>query len=430
MTFHLERFALLALPPLIRDGSNEDSSGHPSDSHEVQHHGRQGSILGDFDDAEKLSFTEIHCRTIQRPYKSLILDKKMLSQIPSFEDSGASTVLAWLETSEPSDADPNINQTLSLPMPFSDDKPYTSLYDLINTQPSPLFSTAAPINDPTMILPMPISEKATTFADLAEVSTSRPNAVTYADSSRERSYGPPSTPPPHGREASARRQFSFQNMFRRHQADADVSQQTKKNATEEESVSDEISTAKDSGAASTASDSTERRIQSRESPGASITHLTPSKSPSHEEEPSKRRQFSFQNVFRRSQPKVKANNAAKEKKKPQKVQYGTSGRRRSSTDSMFTHAADDAANTDFIPPSTQWSRSQRLLRDRRLQLFTEPSRFAPQSTPFILGPKPSESTSSILGPEPSESTSSVLGPEPSDRTQTSGLKASFKKLFQ
>ncbi|KAI1759182.1 hypothetical protein GGR53DRAFT_524068 [Hypoxylon sp. FL1150] len=55
ITFHLERLALIALTPLAGGGSDEDSSGRPSDSHEVQHHGRQGSILGDFDDSLAIS---------------------------------------------------------------------------------------------------------------------------------------------------------------------------------------------------------------------------------------------------------------------------------------------------------------------------------------------------------------------------------------
>ncbi|KAI0834504.1 hypothetical protein F5Y06DRAFT_156068 [Hypoxylon sp. FL0890] len=56
ITFHLERCALLALP-LAGDGSDGgDSPGRPSDSHEVQHQGRQGSIALDFDVDEEESF--------------------------------------------------------------------------------------------------------------------------------------------------------------------------------------------------------------------------------------------------------------------------------------------------------------------------------------------------------------------------------------
>ncbi|KAI1134857.1 hypothetical protein F5Y05DRAFT_406252 [Hypoxylon sp. FL0543] len=56
LTFHLERCALLALP-LAEDGSNGgDSPDHPSDSHEVQHQGRQDSIALEFDSDEEDSF--------------------------------------------------------------------------------------------------------------------------------------------------------------------------------------------------------------------------------------------------------------------------------------------------------------------------------------------------------------------------------------
>ncbi|KAI1409485.1 hypothetical protein F5Y13DRAFT_91004 [Hypoxylon sp. FL1857] len=53
--FHLERCALLSLP-FVGDGSDRDGSDHPSDSHEVQHHGRQGSVALDFDSQGRESF--------------------------------------------------------------------------------------------------------------------------------------------------------------------------------------------------------------------------------------------------------------------------------------------------------------------------------------------------------------------------------------
>ncbi|KAI1496970.1 magnesium transporter NIPA-domain-containing protein [Biscogniauxia marginata] len=57
------------------------------------------------------------------------------------------------------------------------------------------------------------------------------------------------------------------------------------------------------GAASIASRSTDRHIQFSETPkpGASTTSLAPPTPPPHQEHPSARRQFSFQNVFRRHQ---------------------------------------------------------------------------------------------------------------------------------
>lgn len=99
--FHLERFALLALPPLIGDGSDEeDSSGRPSDSHEVQHHGRQSSVLGDFDDADERSFADICYRANTQGYgHDQSLTKKSLHQIPTFNSdvSSSSMIWAWLE---------------------------------------------------------------------------------------------------------------------------------------------------------------------------------------------------------------------------------------------------------------------------------------------------------------------------------------------
>ncbi|OTA62057.1 hypothetical protein K449DRAFT_465454 [Hypoxylon sp. EC38] len=54
--FHLERCAMIALPLAEDDSDGGNSSDHPSDSHEVQHRGRQGSIALDFTVDEEESF--------------------------------------------------------------------------------------------------------------------------------------------------------------------------------------------------------------------------------------------------------------------------------------------------------------------------------------------------------------------------------------
>ncbi|KAI0105595.1 hypothetical protein F4776DRAFT_668561 [Hypoxylon sp. NC0597] len=54
--FHLERCAMIALPLAEDDPNGENGSDHPSDSHEVQHRGRQGSIALDFTPDEEESF--------------------------------------------------------------------------------------------------------------------------------------------------------------------------------------------------------------------------------------------------------------------------------------------------------------------------------------------------------------------------------------
>ncbi|XXH04355.1 hypothetical protein Hte_010769 [Hypoxylon texense] len=100
ITFHLERSAHLALPLLVGDGSNKgDSSGRPSDSHEVQHHGRRSSVLGDFDNADEQSFKNICYRSNTPNYHHQNLTERNLYQIPT-SSSGVSSspvIWAWLE---------------------------------------------------------------------------------------------------------------------------------------------------------------------------------------------------------------------------------------------------------------------------------------------------------------------------------------------
>ncbi|KAI0156711.1 hypothetical protein GGR52DRAFT_198348 [Hypoxylon sp. FL1284] len=121
ITFHLERFALLTLPQLVEDGSDDDGSVHLSDSHQGQRRGRQGSVAGDFDDvnewfdvdeesdADEQSFAKTYATEGPVDPLGQALTRGNLDQMPL--DSGGgntpdeSAVRMWLEvlTSLPPD---------------------------------------------------------------------------------------------------------------------------------------------------------------------------------------------------------------------------------------------------------------------------------------------------------------------------------------
>ncbi|KAI1773627.1 hypothetical protein F4818DRAFT_452679 [Hypoxylon cercidicola] len=77
----------------------EDGSGRPSDSHQVQHHSRQGSVHGDFDVLDEGSFADIRGRDDpQSPGDDQNLTKKNLDQISAVSSgaSGWSVIWLWL----------------------------------------------------------------------------------------------------------------------------------------------------------------------------------------------------------------------------------------------------------------------------------------------------------------------------------------------
>ncbi|KAI1373036.1 hypothetical protein F4677DRAFT_235557 [Hypoxylon crocopeplum] len=98
ITFHLERFALLALPP-ITDDSDGDDSDRPSDSHEPQRRGRQDSAVLDFDGDDETSFKDITYRPEGGAYGQTIT-KPNLQEIPPITGPPGVIVDRWIRFQE------------------------------------------------------------------------------------------------------------------------------------------------------------------------------------------------------------------------------------------------------------------------------------------------------------------------------------------
>ncbi|KAH7324478.1 hypothetical protein B0I35DRAFT_458217 [Stachybotrys elegans] len=91
--FHLERLALLALPPQY-EGGDDDASVRSEDSHEVQMRGRQKSILEDF--MQEDDVFQISCDTVQ--IGDCFLPRKTVKMLV-FYSLNRSTVTYYVQTS-------------------------------------------------------------------------------------------------------------------------------------------------------------------------------------------------------------------------------------------------------------------------------------------------------------------------------------------